>query len=162
MAERNTLQSKRTLDRILAGAAAAGELGRLYWFVEMRVSPSLSGFKQHIIAAAAYPAGWVPVVRVGDDPAISRHYAETLCECLRTGNRGRLLEFGLALTDQDIIDDGFQVYEWGAAMWDCICVECGAVWQSTTAADEVCRGCYEKKTLHGRTGLFCGKCDESR
>lgn len=151
MTERSTLQTKKSLDRILAGAQAAGDLGGLYWFAEMRVSPSLSGHKQHIIAACAYPIGWVPVVPVGEDPATSRHYAEALLECLKTGNRGRLLEFGLALTNREIVESGFQIYEWGEMRWDCICVECGAVWQSTTAHEELCGGCHDRTTANRRT-----------
>lgn len=148
MSERDTLQSKKRLGRILADAQAAGELHQLYWFVEMRVSPSLSKLKRHIIAACAYPVGWVPVVPVGDDPTVSRHYAEALMECLKTGNRGRLLEFGLALTNQEIVDSGFQIYEWGAPVWDCVCAVCGAVWQSTTANEEICGGCYDRSATN--------------
>jgi len=138
---RTTLHTRRALDRLIAGETAAGTLGDLFWFVEMRIGPSLAGTKQPVVAAASYPLGWVPVVRVTADPLTSRHYADILVECLKAANRGRLIEFGLALTTQDVISDGFQVYEWGDGVWDCICVMCGAVWVSTGTNEEVCEKC---------------------
>ncbi|MCB0057226.1 MAG: hypothetical protein KDE45_09380 [Caldilineaceae bacterium] len=144
MTTRAQLTPRRTLDRLLSGAAASGELATLYWFVEMKISPTLAGGKQPTIAACAYPLGWVPVVPVGADATESRHYADLLLECLKTGNRGRLIEFGLALTAVDVIAD-HRTYEWGEPRWDCVCVECGGVWQSTTANEEICEGCRGRR-----------------
>ena len=141
MTARQQLATRRTLDRLLAGAGADGSLDSLYWFVEMKISPSLAGTRHPVVAACSYPVGWVPVVPVGSDPQLSRHYAEVLLECLKSSNRGRLIEFGLALTSDEVIAGGFRVYEWGEARWDCICVECGAVWQSTGAGEEICEVC---------------------
>ena len=137
---RATLTSRSTIKRLLAAAQAADELDTLFWFVEMRISPTLAGGRQHTIAAAAYPIGWVPVVPVGD-PAISRHYADLLLECMKSANRGRLIEFGLALTSADVVSEGFQIYEWGDRRWDCVCVACGAVWVATGTYEEICVQC---------------------
>lgn len=150
MAERTTLTSRSALDRLLQGATGAGELETLYWFVEMRISPSLAGTRQHVISAAAYPLGWVPVVPVTDDVKTSRHYAELLLACLKSANRGRLIEFGLALTNDEVIAGGFQVYPWGDARWDCVCVDCGAVWQSTGTREEICNECRAGVTVQRR------------
>lgn len=75
---RTTLTPKTTINRLLDAAKRAGDLDQLYWFVELRISPTLTGAKQPLIAAAAYPVGWTPIVPVGDDPQLSRHYAEIL------------------------------------------------------------------------------------
>lgn len=145
MSGRTQLISRRHLERLLSGAIAAGDQRTLYWFVEMRISPSLAGTREPVLSACSYPVGWVPVVPVGDDPVASRHYADLLLECLKSGNRGRLIEFGMALTTTDVIvDGGFQIHEWGDACWDCVCVECGGVWRSTTAGEEICEACRVK------------------
>lgn len=142
---RSTLTSKATLTRLIDGARRAGHLDQLYWFVEMRVSPSLTGAKGAIIAAATYPPGWTPIIPVAPDPQLSRHYAEMLMELLKRANRGRLIEFGLALTAAEIIAEEatMPTYEWGDACWDCVCVFCGAVWAGTGTHEEVCEGCRQ-------------------
>lgn len=141
-AERTHLQTNANLTRIIDGAAKVGELDRLYWMVEIKIAAKLAGTKQPVIAAASYPLGWVPVVPVGSDPRLSRHYAEILLECLKTANRGRLIDFGLALTSTDVIEGGdYHAYEWGELRWDCVCVECGAVWPATGVNEEVCSEC---------------------
>lgn len=140
--ERTHLHTNANLTRILDGARRMGELDQLYWMVEIKISPTLAGTKRPVIAAASWPLGWVPVVPVGCDPAESRHYAEVLLECLKAGNRGRLIDFGLALTSRDVISTGgYQVYEWGELRWDCVCVVCGAVWAATGVSEEVCEKC---------------------
>lgn len=142
--ERTHLQTTKNLDRIIDGAARMGEMDRLYWMVEIKIAAKLAGTKQAVIAAASWPLGWVPVVPVGSDPKLSRHYAEILLECLKSANRGRLIDFGLALTSTDVIDGGgYQAYEWGDLRWDCVCVECGAVWVSTGIGEEVCSECHK-------------------
>lgn len=143
MAERSQLTTRSGLDRLLAAAIAQGQLPSLYWFVEMKLSPSLAGGKHPIVSACAWPRGWVPMVAVGPDPGISRHYADLLLECLKSENRGKLIEFGLGLTNSaKLAAARFPAYEWGEVRWDCVCVYCGAVWQSTTAGEEVCEGCH--------------------
>jgi len=140
--ERIHLHTNANLTRILDSAAKLGELGQLYWMVEVKIAAKLAGTKNPVIAAASYPLGWVPVVTVGEDPKLSRHYAEVLLECLKSANRGRLIDFGLALTNRGIVESGdYHIYEWGEACWDCVCVECGAVWASTGIGEEVCEGC---------------------
>lgn len=140
--ERTHLHTAKNLERILDGARRMGELDRLYWMVEIKISPTLAGTKRPVIAAASWPLGWVPVVPVGCDPVESRHYAEILLECLKAGNRGRLIDFGLALTSREVIErGGYQTYEWGELRWDCICKRCGAVWVSTAANEKLCEGC---------------------
>lgn len=103
--------------------------------VVIKVSAKLAGTKQPVIAAASYPLGWVPVIRL--DPALSRHEADLLLECLKMGNCGRLIDFALSLTSAEIVQD----YEWGEACWDCVCALCGAVWGSTGLNEAVCEGC---------------------
>jgi hypothetical protein len=145
--ERTHLHTNANLIRILDGAALMGELSQLYWMVEIKIAAKLAGTKNPVIAAASYPLGWVPVVAVGSDPKRSRHDAELLLECLKSANRGRLIDFGLALTSRDVIDGGgYQAYEWGDARWDCVCVACGAVWQSTGVGQEVCGECIDQPT----------------
>jgi hypothetical protein len=110
--------------------------------VEIKVAAKLAGSKAPVIAAASYPLGWVPVIQVGVDPALSRHEAELLLECLKMGNRGRLIDFALSLTSAEIVQaGGYQVYEWGDACWDCVCALCGAVWRSTGLNEAVCEAC---------------------
>lgn len=150
--ERTHLHTNKNLERIIDGARRLGELDQLYWMVEVKISASLAGTKQPVIAAASWPLGWVPVVPVGCDPQLSRHYAEILLECLKTSNRGRLIDFGLALTNRGIIEQGgYQVYEWGELRWDCVCVACGAVWATTGVSEEMCDECrrnfYELSNL---------------
>lgn len=145
---RTHLHPAKALDRLLDGAKQAGELDRLYWMVEVKVAAALAGTKQPVIAAASWPLGWVPLVPVGNDPALSRHYADLLLECIKTGNRGRLIDCGLALTSTDVIEQGgYQVYEWGEPVWDCVCAQCGRVWQSTTISEEVCTECQSALSL---------------
>ena len=142
MIERTHLTTGSALKRLLAEQIAAGNLADLFWFVEMRLPPSLAGGTHPIISACAWPRGWVPVVAVGPDPVVSRHYADLLLECIHTANRGRAIEFGLSLTTgQRIAAGGFPAYDWGDAVWDCVCAECGRVWGSTTVGDEVCEEC---------------------
>lgn len=132
------------LKRTAADAKRAGNSDKLAWFVEMKVSPTITGGKGHTVAACSFPVGWTPIIPVGPDPDLSLHYAQVLMECLKDANRGRLIEFGLALTSKDVIDSGgFNTYEWGEQRWDCICVNCGAVWQSTSAGEKVCEECRQ-------------------
>lgn len=140
--ERTHLHTGKNLERLIDGAKRAGELDQLYWMVEIKVAAALAGTKRPVIAAASWPLGWVPVVPVGCDPVESRHYAELMMACLKTANRGRLIDFGLALTNREIIEAGnYHTYEWGDYCWDCVCVICGAVWSATGVSDEVCEGC---------------------
>lgn len=149
--ERAHLHTNANLTRIIDGAARMGELDRLYWMVEIKIAAALAGTKQPVIAAASYPLGWVPVIAVGSDPRLSRHYAEILLECLKAANRGRLIDFGLALTSTDVISTGgYQAYEWGELLWDCVCKRCGAVWASTAANEKLCEGCRPKKRRRQR------------
>lgn len=138
--ERTHFATKTHLARILDGAKRVGELHLLYWMIEMKVSTSLTGGRQPTLAAATYPHGWVPLVGVAPDPELTRHHAELLLTLIKDANRGRPIEFGLTLTAADIIA-GQRTYQWGDPIWDCICVYCGATWQSTTVADEVCTNC---------------------
>lgn len=42
---------------------------------------------------------------------------------------------------------GQRTYQWGEPIWDCICVHCGAVWPSTTPAEEICPTCNPLQSL---------------
>lgn len=149
-AERTHLHTTKNLERIIDGARRMGELDQLYWMVEIKVAAALAGTKWPVIAAGSYPLGWVPVIRVGVDPVLSRHYAEILMACLKTANRGRLIDFGLALTTRGIIETGeYRIYEWGEPCWDCVCVVCGSVWCATGINEEVCEGCQRRGDNRG-------------
>lgn len=112
-------QTKMLQKRILASAGERGELDTLAWFVEMRTGPIQ-------YAGAPWPGALVPVVAVGDDPEISRQWAEILAALFQTANRGR--EFALALTTWDLLEStGVQWYEWGMTAFDVVCEGCGAI-----------------------------------
>lgn len=136
---RQFLINKSELNRIIAGAAKSGDLNRLYWFVEMKVSGTLVGKRRPVIAAAMFPEGWLVVVPVGDQPEVSRQDADLLLECCRHSNRGRLIEFGLSLIDCDMLVGNW--YEWGDLIWDSICPICGAVEITTLPVEQICGYC---------------------
>lgn len=144
--ERTHLATKAQLARILDGARRVGELHLLYWMIEMKVSTSLTGGRQPILAAATYPHGWIPLIPVAPDPDLTRHRAEILLTLIKDANRGRPIEFGLALTAEDIVA-GQKHYQWGEPRFDCICTHCATIWQSTTVAEEVCPHCLMKGRL---------------
>lgn len=112
-------QTKTMQRRVLDAASERGELSTLAWFVEMRI-----GAVQH--AGAPWPGSLVPVVAVGDDPEISRQWAEVLAELFKTANRSK--EFAVALTTWDLLEStGVRWYEWGERSFDIVCEGCGAI-----------------------------------
>jgi hypothetical protein len=139
--DRTHFLTNSRIKQLLAAAAADHELQYLYWYIEAKVPAKLTGTKAPQLQAASWPGMWIPVVAVGDDPAVSRHWAELLTECFRASNRG--MEFGLGLTMDELLAEK-RVYEWGEAVFDNVCVCCGGVWQASTVGLELCPPCEER------------------
>lgn len=136
-----TTQSKTWQRKILTEAAKRGELGRLYWHVEITVPyatlkahPTLD---RHM--TATWPKGWVPVVPVAADPA--GFWADLLLAVIKDANHRQGIECALALTDIDLLQDAQRWYEWGEWRWDNICDQCGAVFVDTTVGLALCPAC---------------------
>ncbi len=124
-------QTKAMQRKILDGAKAKGELDQLAWFVEMKMRLDHVG--------AAWPGNLVPVVPVGDDPEVSRAWAEILTALFEDANRGRGLEFTPALTTWDVLNQGTPWYlfeAWAGA--DRVCPGCGAIGEDCLAIHELC------------------------
>jgi hypothetical protein len=139
--DRTHFTPRKKLDRLIALATQAGDLPTLYWYVEAKVPGRMTTTGKPQLQAASWPDVWIPVLAVGPDPEISRHYIEILLEAFRASNSGQGIEFGLGLTAIDQLD-GKRCYEWGDACWDCVCVVCGGVFQETTPAVEICDECW--------------------
>ncbi len=136
--DRTYLTTKTEIAKILDTARRRNTLGQMYWFVEVKLPGSRTRSGKPVLQAAGWPQSHIPVIPVGCDPEISRHYAEMLKAFFEDGNRGLGIEHALALTNTERLD-GLAWYEYGHE-WDCICGECGAVFRSTVAND-VCCGC---------------------
>ena len=136
--ERTYLTTNAELKKLLAHATRTHTLHTLYWFVEVKLPGSKTRSGKPVLQAASWPKTWVPVIPVGDDPEISRCWAELLKALFEAGNRGTGCEHALALTDKGRLD-GLEWYEWGD-VWDCVCGECGAVFASSVPQEAWC-GC---------------------
>ncbi|MGD9726273.1 MAG: hypothetical protein AB7R40_22295 [Nitrospiraceae bacterium] len=124
-------QTRTWQKKIIAGATRLQELNRLYWFVEMTLPRAMGGG----YAAATYPVRAVPVVPVGPDPEEQRHWAHLLLELFKECNQRRGIEFDLALTDCDILQE-YRWYVYGEMpppAPDAICEWCGEVFAPTVA-----------------------------
>jgi hypothetical protein len=137
--ERTYLTTNTELHRMLDRAKRDGFLDSLYWFVEVKIPGAKTRGGKPVLQAACWPGAWVPVVPVGSEPEVSRHWAEILKAMFEEGNAGTGCEHALALTDAERLA-GLDWYEFGSAVWDCICCECGAVFASTAANADWC-GC---------------------
>ena len=138
---RTHFTTRRQLDNILAGAAAKGELDQLFWFIEMKLPGTMTTTGKTELAATHWPGKWVPIIPVGDDPYISRIWAELLATFFRLSNPG--MEFGLALTAADLAQQ-YACYEWGDPRWDNICAVCGAVMVDNALGVDLCEVCAER------------------
>lgn len=124
-------QTRTWQKKIIDGAIRLGELDRLFWFVEMTLTRAMGGGQ----AAACFPVRWVPVVAVGPDPEEQRHWTHLLLELFKTNNRGRGIEFDLALTDCDILQE-YRWYVYGESLppaADVVCEWCGEVFAPSLA-----------------------------
>lgn len=135
---RTYLTTPTELKRMIARAVAGGHLHRLYWFVQVKIPGSRTRRSRSEIVAASWPKDWIPVIAVGGDPEISRCWADVLLELFVQGNRGTGIEHALCLTDEATLGNA-DWYEWGR-VWDCVCAQCGAVFESTAANEDWC-GC---------------------
>lgn len=139
--DRTHFTTRRQLDNILAGAAAKDELDQLYWFVEMKLPGTRTTSGKMELAATRWPGKWVPIIPVGDDPYISRIWAELLATFFRLSNPG--IEFGLALTAADLAQQ-YACYEWGDPRWDNVCDACGAVMREAVIGVDICEYCAKR------------------
>lgn len=111
------LQTRTFQQKVLAGAQ--GNYAGLHWYVEARVS-------HRLIVPVCWPDRWVPLVAVGNDPAISRQYVEILCALVASNSAHDGTEFNVALThDEALHAAGTQWYAFGEQ--DHICRWCAAV-----------------------------------
>lgn len=129
--ERTDLTNKAELARMIARAVAGGHLHRLYWFVQIKIPGSRTRSGRAEIVAASWPKDHIPVVPMGDDPEVSRCWAELVKAMFEDGNRGSGIEHALCLTDRETLA-GADWYEWGQE-FDCVCETCGAVFRDTAA-----------------------------
>ena len=112
------LQTRSFQQRILAAAAATGYHG-LHWYIEAKVSHSL-------IVAVCWPPDWVPLISVGPDPVVSRHYADILRELVASNSERDGTEFAVALTHDEALGQlGTQHYTFGEQ--DHVCPWCAVV-----------------------------------
>lgn len=131
-------QTRTEQRRILAAEQATGWAG-LVWFVAA-TPPGEDTY------AAAFPARAIPVVPVGPDPEISRHWAHLLQELFRSavGPDGAGWAFETRLTNGAGLERaGVVWYEWGTL--DVVCETCGAVgWESCGCESNVRVVCGER------------------
>jgi len=147
---RTHFTARKHLERLIELTTKAGDLGTLYWYVEAKLPGRMTSTGKPQLQAASWPDVWIPVIPVGPDPQISRHYIEILLEAFRASNGGQGIEFGIGLTSIDQIETK-KVYEWGEQRWDCICELCGAVFQETTVGIEICAECARTSGYHVRS-----------
>lgn len=93
-----------------------------------------------------FPRMLVPVICMACDEVESRHYADILRELFVLSNQGRGFDFAVEITDIHELQSGnWQWYEWGSAMWDCVCMVCGGVFCDTSPQVDICEGCRREK-----------------
>lgn len=126
---RTALTTKTELSRMIARAVAGGHLHRLYWFVQVKLPSSRTRSGKAEIVAASWPKDHIPVIPLGDDPEVSRCWAELLLALFVDGNAGTGIEHALCLTDRATLGSA-DWYEFGAE-WDVVCEGCGAVFRDT-------------------------------
>lgn len=114
------IQSRTQQRQILEAAKRDSSLDSLLWYMVSDVGGGKS------VAAAVNE--WVPVVRVGSDPAVTEHDAHLMLELAKHYAPKMLLR--LELTAIDILEaSGVTWFEFGSV--DLVCPTCGAVgWES--------------------------------
>lgn len=130
---RTNLTTKTELARMVARAVAGGHLAKLFWFVQVKLPSARTRSGKPEIVAASWPKDQIPVVAMGDDPEISRCWAEMIMEMFVDGNRGTGItrkDHALCLTDRATLGEA-DWYEFGGQEWDVICETCGAVFRDT-------------------------------
>ena len=114
------IQTRTQQRKIIETAMADGSLSTLLWYM---VS-DIGGGKTRSVAVYK----WIPVVRVGPDPAVTEHDAHLMLELARHYAPTLLLR--LEITAVDILNDaGVTWFEWGSE--DVICPMCAGIgWDS--------------------------------
>lgn len=135
-------QTRTWQRKVIDGATKAGEIGDLYWFVEMDLPSTIRPAQGARYLPATYPPGFVPVIAAGPDPAEQREYAEILALLFETSNRGRMIEFNPTLTDRQTLAAGkFYWYEYGDTpdhVIDHVCDRCGSIRRGPVLAPPAC------------------------
>ena len=55
------------------------------------------------------------------------------------------------ITDANMLADGWQWYEWGSVMWDCVCGVCGGVFADTSPQLDCCEECRREVSCESAT-----------
>lgn len=139
--------------RTIQWAKANGCLDKLYWYVECLLPPERTQSGDPVLQGADYPRNLVPVVPVGDNPALSLEWIEILAELFRQVDANEGIQFGVCVTDRETLGENtewtgeyrpgvdFDWYVWGDATWDTICAVCGAVTPMPIPSCDVCDSC---------------------
>lgn len=150
--DRTHFQTGSSIKGILKGAQELGELHLLYWYIEMKSRvETVTGKRKRVrveIRAACWPDQWIPVIAVTEDPDVTIIYANLLLELFKEANPG--VEFGLTLTNRDLIEKYSRIYTWGDPCWDLICDMCGCVEASTLPHIKTCEQCRMKALIANR------------
>ncbi len=131
-------QSRTRQKEILSEATKVGDLGKLYWFVEMDLPVKFGGG-----SAAASWRGGVPVIPVLPCVETSQAEAELLRWQFEDGNRGKGWSFHVSLTAIDILDKlAAGWYLWGheRTSIDNVCEYCGRVYATEHHEPWACCG----------------------
>ena len=139
-------QTRTWQRKVIEQAKTAGDLPRLFWFIEMDVPAGLRPSPAARYMPATYPPGFVPVIPAGPDPDVQREYAEILCAVFETANRGRMISFAPTLTDTDLLS-GFFWYEYGEQPRqeiDHVCPYCGSISRAPVTARPACTCIYSE------------------
>ena len=145
------MQTKTWQRKIIDAAKRKGELCTLFWFVNVAVPSRYYDDRKPREQPGMFPGKFVPVIRIGPDEIESRHHAETLAEIFAFVNRGRGFTVAVEITDANMLADGWQWYEWGSVMWDCVCGVCGGVFADTSPQLDCCEECRREVSCESAT-----------
>lgn len=162
------MQSPSFRRRILDAAKRDGSLHTLYWHIESRAPASLlppsirppGTLVGSVVFVASHPGKHIPVIPVGDDPAVSVEYAELLRGWMHSRNRW-VQDIGVALMPSDLLR-GLKWYEWGDRLpaGDEFCRRCGGVGECVCEAGRLAL-VFAGGRLHlssGGSRALCGRC----
>lgn len=162
------MQSPSFRRRILDAAKRDNTLHTLYWHIEFRSPVSLlppwlkaqNPLTGSVVFVASHPGKHIPVIPVGDEPAISMEYAELLRGWMHSRNRW-VQDIGIALMPADLLR-GLKWYEWGDRLppGDEFCKRCGAVGECVCDAGRLAlvAGGGRLHLSRGGQRALCGRC----